>query len=478
MKIERLDNYRWKIPAEGGMNVPGLVFADEELLTAARADHTLQQVIHVAHLPGIINYSLAMPDMHWGYGFPIGGVAAFNLEEGVISPGGVGYDINCGVRLIGTALQTDDIKPKLKSLADRLYSDIPAGLGSAGALKLSKKELKKVLGDGASWAVHQGMGDQADLEHTEERGAMAGADPDAVSERALERGQDQLGTLGSGNHFIEIDAVDRIFDPKAAEAFGLSQGQVVLQIHSGSRGLGHQVCDDFLKSMMKSFKEKAMPPLPDRQLACAYLASGSGRAYFAAMAAAANFAWANRQVLMHLARKSFERVLGLPPRELRMRLIYDVAHNIAKKEKHTVEGRERMVCVHRKGATRAFPAGHPDLPADYSRVGQPVLIPGDMGRASFICAGEPGAMKESFGSCCHGAGRVLSRTAAKRDARGRSIAGELSARGIQLRASGRDTAAEEMPEAYKDVDRVVEVVHMAGLARKVARLKPLGVVKG
>ena len=477
MKTRRIDPYRVEIPPEGGMRVPGRVFADEGLMEQIFQDKALEQVANVAHLPGIIGHSLAMPDIHWGYGFPIGGVAAFDMKEGIISPGGVGYDINCGCRLMSTALTTEDIRRELTVLVEELYRQVPTGIGSTGSVKLNRGELKKVLREGSAWAVREGYGTEGDLEHTEDHGAMAGADPGVLSDRALERGLKQLGTLGSGNHFLEVGWVDEIFDEKTARIFGLFPGQVTVLLHSGSRGLGYQVCDDFLKTMAKA-TAKAGFELPDRQLACAYLESQPGRDYFAAMAAAANYAWANRQVMMHWARESFMKALGVSPRELRMNLVYDVAHNIAKKERHLVDGLETMVCVHRKGATRAFPAGHGDLPPDFRSVGQPVLIPGDMGRASFVLAGNPGAMAESFGSCCHGAGRVMSRTAAKKAARGRSIPGELEAAGVVVRYTGRETMVEEMPEAYKDVSQVVEVVHQAGLARKVARLRPWGVIKG
>ncbi|MBW2085294.1 MAG: RtcB family protein, partial [Deltaproteobacteria bacterium] len=372
MEIKRLDDYRWEIPATGAMRVPGLVFADAELIKEIHRDGSLKQVANVAQLPGIIGHSLAMPDIHQGYGFPIGGVAAFDFEEGIISPGGVGYDINCGVRLMTSALSVSDLKPYLTVLIERLYKDIPSGLGSTGPLKLSKAEIKKVLTNGAGWAVKNGFGEPGDLNHSEEGGAMEGADPEVLSERALERGLKQLGTLGSGNHFLELDRVDEIFDEKAAQAFGLFKDQVTVLIHSGSRGLGYQVCDDFLKTMMKAVNQEELA-LPDRQLACAFIQSKPGRKYFAAMAAAANYAWANRQVIMHWTRESFEKTLGLGPRDLRMNLVYDVAHNIAKKERHEVDGREQWVCVHRKGATRAFPPTHPDIPADYRHVGQPVL---------------------------------------------------------------------------------------------------------
>jgi len=477
MNLKRLDNYRIEIEPFGGMRVPGLVFADAGLLEAIRKEESLSQVANVAHLPGILGRSLAMPDMHWGYGFPIGGVAAFDMDEGVISPGGVGYDINCGVRLMRTALTIEDVRPRLQGLIEQLFRDIPTGVGSTGSLKLTKKEIKKVLAEGAAWVVRRGYGLQEDLEHTEDHGAMAGADPDILSERAMERGLKQLGTLGSGNHFLEVGLVDEVFDQETAEIFGLFEGRITVLIHSGSRGLGYQVCDDFLKTMTKTVAREGIV-LPDRQLACAPLRTSAGREYFAAMAAAANYAWANRQVIMHWARESFERALAMSPRELQMTLVYDVAHNIAKKERHVVDGRERQVCVHRKGATRSFPAGHPDLPKAYRDAGQPVLIPGDMGRASYVLVGAPGAMTESFGSSCHGAGRLMSRAAAKKKAQGRAIRRELEDQGVIVRSAGRHTLDEEMPEAYKDVSAVVEVVHRAGLARKVARLRPLGAIKG
>ena len=477
MKLVKLDDFRWEIPASGGMRVPGLVFADEVLMKAIQKDDGLRQVVNVAHLPGILGRSLAMPDMHLGYGFPIGGVAAFDYDAGVISPGGVGYDINCGVRLMTTALTEAEVRPKIDSLIDSLYRDVPTGLGSRGLIRLSRKEIKKVLVQGAGWAVSHGYGRPGDLEHTEEGGAMDGADQDVLSDRAFERGLDQLGTLGSGNHFLEVGRVVEIFNAEAARVFGLFEGQVTVLIHSGSRGLGHQVCDDFIRTMMRS-KDMNDLALPDRQLVSAFIGSATGQRYFSAMAAAANYAWANRQVLMHLTRECFEKVFQTGPSGLGMNLLYDVAHNIAKKETHIVDGSRRKVLVHRKGATRSFPAGHPEVPAAYGPVGQPVLIPGDMGHASHVMVGAPGAMAMSFGSCCHGAGRVLSRKAAKKQARGRSLIEELNRAGVQVRYTGRDTLAEEMPEAYKDVHRVVEVVHRAGLAANVAALKPLAVIKG
>ncbi len=474
---KRIDAYRWEIPATGKMRVPGIVYADESILEGREQNEPLQQVANVAALPGIVKASLAMPDIHWGYGFPIGGVAAFDWEEGVISPGGVGYDINCGVRLATTTLLKGDIATRLEDLVNALYRHIPSGVGSTGSINLSVREEKKVLRQGSRWAVSQGYGEDEDVAHTEEKGCMENADPDMVSQRALERGRKQLGTLGSGNHFLEVGFVDTVFDEAVAKAFGLFEGQVTLILHSGSRGLGHQICDDFLVRMTKSSKKYAFD-LPDRQLVCAPLRSEEGTAYFNAMACAANYAWANRQILLHRSREVFYRVLGVSPRDLAMHLVYDVSHNIAKKETHVVDGKSRVVCVHRKGATRSFPPGHPELSPAYRAVGQPILIPGDMGRASFVLVGTQKALEETFGSTCHGAGRVLSRKAAMKKSKGRSIHRELEDQGILVRWTGRGTLAEEMPEAYKDVSKVVEVVHGAGISRKVARLRPLAVVKG
>ena len=477
IKLERIDKYRWRIPKSGNMKVPGIIYSSERMMRDIQMDKSPVQVANVAHLPGIVKYSLAMPDMHWGYGFPIGGVAAFDWEEGVISPGGVGYDINCGCRLISTSLGVQDIKDDVKGLTNALFNHIPTGVGSRGNIKLSREEEKKVCREGSRWAVKRGYGTPEDVEHTEERGAMPGADPEVISERAFERGKDQLGTLGSGNHFIEVGVVERVFLPDVAAAFGLHEGQVTVIIHSGSRGFGYQVCDDFLHMLTRHVRTLDLD-LPDRQLACAYINSREGQDYLAAMACAANYAWANRQVLMHLAMETFQQYLGMGPRDLDMRLVYDVAHNIAKKEEHIVDGERRTLCVHRKGATRAFPAGHPAVPPAYKDVGQPVLIPGDMGTASFVMVGTEKAMEETFGSCCHGAGRVLSRHAAMKKARGRAIYREMEEKGIFVKAHGRSTLAEEMPEAYKDISDVVDVVDRAGIARKVAKLRPLGVIKG
>ncbi len=477
IKLEKLDDYRWIIPLSGDMRVPGLIFSSPELISAIKEDQSLVQVRNVATLPGIVNYALAMPDIHWGYGFPIGGVAAFDMKEGVVSPGGVGYDINCGCRLMTTALNAHEIRVRIKELVYALFNNIPTGVGSSGPLKLSKKDEQQVALKGAAWAVENGYGYPEDLERTEDYGTMQGADPSVISERALKRGADQLGTLGSGNHFLEIQVVEKIYNRKVADAFGLKEGQVTVFIHSGSRGFGHQICDDFLKEMARHINIQKIK-LPDRQLACAPIASDLGQRYLAAMACAANYAWANRQILMHWTRETLMKTLSISPRELQMRLLYDVCHNIAKIEKHNVKGNTLQLCVHRKGATRALPKGHELLPSVYRGVGQPVLIPGDMGTESYVLVGSPGALEETFASSCHGAGRVLSRSQAIKRAKGRSINREMEDRGIFVQSRGKKTLKEEMPEAYKDVSQVVEVVHRAGLATKVARLRPLGVIKG
>jgi tRNA-splicing ligase RtcB len=477
IKLEKIDDNRWLLPQTGLMRVPGIIYANESIHDLLKKDESVRQVANVAHLPGIVNYSLAMPDIHWGYGFPIGGVAAFDLDGGVVSPGGVGYDINCGCRLMATQLSQGDIRDKIRDLTTALYTRIPSGVGTTGYVKLSGKDSKKVLEEGAGWAVKAGFGSAEDLETTEDSGAMSGADPQQVSARAIERGRQQLGTLGSGNHFLEIEVVQEIFDENAAQAFGLFKGQIVVMIHSGSRGLGYQICDDYLALMVKHQAETGII-LPDRQLSCAYLASQRGRNYLAAMACGANYAWANRQILMHLTKEVFEKTLRIAPRELGARLVYDVCHNIAKIESFTVSGVQRKLCVHRKGATRAYPAGHEAVPARYRSVGQPVLIPGDMGTGSFILVGQEKAMQETFGSACHGAGRVMSRTQAIKLSRGRSISREMDDRGVLVMAGSKSTLGEEMPEAYKNLHDVVQVVHDAGIARKVARLKALACIKG
>jgi tRNA-splicing ligase RtcB len=477
--LEKIDDYRWRIPKsyKPGMRADGVIYANERMVADILSDKAPEQVANVAFLPGIVKYSLAMPDIHWGYGFAIGGVAATDVEAGgVISPGGVGFDINCGVRLVRTGLREAEVAPKLRELVNALYNDVPAGVGSTGDIRIGGSDERKLLVEGAAWVVKHGYGCQEDLEHTEERGAIKGANPDNVSKRAYERGKDQSGTLGSGNHFLEVQVVDELYDEAAAAAFGVELGQVTLMIHSGSRGLGYQVCDEYSKDMIRCLSKYDIS-VPDRQLACAPVNSDEGKAYLGAMKCAANYAWANRQCLMHLARLVFEKVFNKGPKDLGMELVYDVAHNIAKLEKYTIDGKERTLCVHRKGATRAFPPGHPDLPAKYSKAGQPVIIPGDMGRNSYLLAGTRKA-EETFYSTCHGAGRRMSRTAAISACRGRSIARELEAKGIIVKSSGRETLAEEAPEAYKDVNEVVEVVHGAGISKRVCRMRPLGCIKG
>ena len=478
--LEKIDDYRWRIPKsyKPGMRVPGIVYADEKLLKDIRQDKALEQVANVAFLPGIVNASLAMPDIHWGFGFPIGGVAATDIgNDGVISPGGVGYDINCGVRMLKTNFQYDEIKDKIKDLVYALFSDVPSGVGSKGDIRVSAREEREILVKGAKWAVEKGYGTEEDLECTEENGAIQGADPLAVSDRAYERGKAQSGTLGSGNHFLEIQVIDQLYDRDLCDEFGLTLGQITIMIHSGSRGLGYQVCDDYVKSMIHCLSKYNIN-VPDRQLACAPVNSQEGKAYLGAMKCAANYAWANRQCLMHLTRKVFEKVFSMSWQKMGMFLIYDVAHNIAKIEKHIVDGREKTVCVHRKGATRAFGPGHPALPDRYKKTGQPVIIPGDMGRNSYLLVGTQKAMEETFGSACHGAGRLKSRTAAARTINLNTLLKELEAKGIFVKASGRGTIVEEAPQAYKDVNEVVDVVHNAGISQRVCRMRPVGVIKG
>jgi tRNA-splicing ligase RtcB (3'-phosphate/5'-hydroxy nucleic acid ligase) len=482
IKLQQKGEFVWEIPREGRMLVPGRVYLAPEQIDQVRKDKALEQVVNVAHLPGILGYSLAMPDIHWGYGFPIGGVAAVDAEDGAVSPGGVGFDINCGVRVITTALNAGELRPRLREVVAALFRAVPTGVGSSRKVeKLDKHELRKVLAEGASWAVERGyFAGSDDAAHCEEGGCLTGADPDAVSDRALDRGADQVGSLGSGNHFLELQRVDEIYDDAAAEAFGLFRGQITVMIHSGSRGLGHQVCDEFVARLTRTFTRYGADyaALPDKQLACAPVTSDEGKEYLGAMQAAANFAWANRQVMTGLALGAIGDTMELGPAELKARLLYDVCHNIAKREEHLVDGKPRHVVVHRKGATRAFGAGDPRVPARYRHVGQPVLIPGDMGRYSFILAGNPEAMTETFGSSCHGAGRILSRTAARKKAHGRRIDQELRKAGIEVMSKGRRTLEEEMSEAYKDVEDVVDVIAGAGVSRKVARLVPVGVIKG
>lgn len=477
--VQQVGEVTWIVPQQQGMRVPGKIYADRKMMEEIiRENESIKQVMNVAMLPGIQKYSLAMPDIHWGYGFPIGGVAATDLEEGVISPGGVGYDINCGVRLARTNLEYPEIKKSMEQLVQSLFKNVPTGVGSSGAIKkLSKKELNRVLQNGSRWCLDNGFATPGDLECTEENGTLQSAIPDYVSERAKERGYSQVGTLGSGNHFLELEVVEEIYDAEAAEALGLFTGQIVMMIHCGSRGLGHQVCEDNLR-MLANASNKYGIHLPDRQLACAPIQSEEGQRYLGAMAAAANFAWANRQVIMSQAQKSFFETLNISPKDLGFRLIYDVCHNIAKIEEHDVDGKMRKVCVHRKGATRAFPPHHPLTPDKYKEVGQPVLIPGDMGRYSFVSVGQQASMLESFGSSCHGAGRVKSRQKAKKEAQGRDLLAEMKKMGVVIQARGMRTVAEEMPHAYKDVSRVVDIMHRAGITKKVAKLVPVGVIKG
>jgi tRNA-splicing ligase RtcB len=479
VKIEQVGPYLWRIPqdAKPGMRVPGLILADEPLMAQIRKDASLEQVANAATLPGIVKASLAMPDIHQGYGLPVGGVVATDAENGVISPGGVGYDINCGVRLLRTNLTSQQVLPTIRPLVDGLYAAIPAGVGSRGRVKVAASEEADLLEKGARWAVEHGFGEPEDLGRIESHGALPDPDPGAVSQKARERGRGQLGTLGSGNHFLEVQLVEAIYDQQAAAVLGLFPDQVAVMIHTGSRGLGHQVCTDSLRRLEGALRKFDIW-LPDRQLACAPLGSTEAKEYLGAMRAAANFAFANRQCLAHWCREVFMRVLSVSPAELGMSLVYDVAHNIAKLEEHQVDGKPRRLVVHRKGATRAFPPGHSELDEAYRAIGQPVLIPGDMGRYSYVLVGTAGSMRETFGSTCHGAGRVMSRTAAVRAARGRQIARELEAKGIVARATGRDALEEEMSEAYKDVQDVVNVVEKFGISKKVAKLRPIGVIKG
>jgi tRNA-splicing ligase RtcB (3'-phosphate/5'-hydroxy nucleic acid ligase) len=473
--LKRLDKHRYIVPTsyKPGMLREGLIYASERLLQQIEKDETVNQVANVATLPGLIGRSLAMPDAHQGYGFCIGGVAAADLEEGVVSAGGVGFDINCGVRLLASALTRNEVQARLEPLLHQLFRDIPCGTGRRGLLNVTKASLDEVLLKGAQWAVEQGYGNEADVAHIEENGKIPGADPSMVSHRAKERGHDQLGTLGSGNHFLEIQVVTEIFDPELAMRFGLHLDQIVVLMHSGSRGLGHQVCTDYLELMQGTMKKYGISVI-DRQLACVPVQSREGQDYLAAMGAAANFAFANRQMITHWTRNAFQRVLGAGD----LKVVYDVCHNIAKRERHQVEGREREVLVHRKGATRAFPKGHLDLPEELREFGQPVLIPGSMGTCSYVLVGTEQAMRETFGSSCHGAGRAKSRTQAKRETTAEQLLQDLKEKGILVKGQSRAGLTEEKPDAYKDVSEVVQVVHDAGLARKVAKLVPIAVMKG
>jgi len=477
--LKQKDLYIWEIPKEfrPGMRVNGRIYASEKLMKHIIKDQAPEQVANVAFLPGIVGYSLAMPDIHWGYGFPIGGVAATRFDDGVISPGGVGFDINCGVRLIRSNLKFQDIQDKMPEIIEELYRKIPSGVGSEGIIKLNSQEIKKVLSKGAQWAVEKGYGEKEDITYTEENGRMTQANPDIISNKAIQRGLSQLGTLGSGNHFLEVQVIDQIYHPEIARQMGLEEGMVTLLIHTGSRGFGHQVCTDHLSVMQKAVQRYHIN-LPDKQLACAPVHSPEGEKYYQAMGCAANFAWANRQCIMHWAREVFSKILHISSERLGLKLVYDVAHNIAKIEVHHYNGKSVKLCVHRKGATRAFPPQHPELPFKYKEIGQPVLIPGDMGRFSFCSVGTKKAMDETFGSTCHGAGRVMSRGEARREVKNRDIVEELRVEGILIKARSRATLAEEISAAYKDVSEVVDVMDKSEISKKVARMRPLGVIKG
>ncbi len=478
-QLEQVGEYHWRVPDDTvpGMKVPGIIFASSEMIPRIISDKTPTQVANVATLPGIVHASLAMPDIHWGYGFPIGGVAAFDLNDGIISPGGVGYDINCGVSLLRSDIEARSVRHRIQKLIDALFNTIPCGLGSEGQIKLSAKDFNQVLLTGAEWVVRQGFADAEDLVNMEENGAMKGSDPTLISDRARQRAFKQLGTLGSGNHFIEIQEVVEVIEPEIAEAFGLFEGQVVVMLHSGSRGFGHQVCDESLKVMQQVTRDYGID-LVDRQLACAPFKSDAGQRYFSQMKCAANFAWANRLAMVGLTREVFEQFFGSSWDELGMSMVYDVCHNIAKVEKFDIEGSPAKVCVHRKGATRALGPNDPRLPAQYRAHGQPVLIPGDMGRASYVLVGTEAGALTSFNSTCHGAGRTMSRKAAIRKGKGKNIYKQLADAGIVVRSSGKTTLVEEVPEAYKDVTEVVEAVNGAGISQSVVRLEPIGTIKG
>ncbi|MGA1792888.1 MAG: RtcB family protein [Thermoplasmatota archaeon] len=488
--LEKMDDHRYRIPASyrEDMRREGILFTSEEMLPSILSDEACEQIANVATLPGLAGPSMAMPDVHWGYGFPIGGVAATLYDEGgVVSPGGVGFDINCGVRLLSTSLTEDEVRPRVKELTEAMFRNVPSGIGSKARIRVGARELDEILSSGAKWAVANGYGYKRDLDHMEENGGMEDADPDEVSEKAKKRGMPQVGSLGAGNHFLEVQRVDEIFDPETAKGMGVREvGQIMVMVHTGSRGLGYQVCSDQVRSLEnlyhgqgKSYhSDKFGITIPDRQLVAAPLGSKEADAYLGAMRSAANYAWANRQLITHWTRESFSSVLGKEVSELEIDLVYDIAHNIAKVEEHQVEGRRRKVCVHRKGATRAFGPGHPEIPADYGDLGQPVLIPGDMGTASYLLAGTEAAMDLTFGSTCHGAGRVLSRSKAVKSFRPDGIVKELAKKGIHVRAASPKVLSEEAPQAYKDIDQVIEVAHGSGISRKIARMTPIAVVKG
>jgi tRNA-splicing ligase RtcB (3'-phosphate/5'-hydroxy nucleic acid ligase) len=478
-KLNKIDDNRWEIPLDpdSSMRTNAIIYANEKMISQIRSDNAPQQAANVACLPGIVGSSMAMPDIHWGYGFPIGGVAAVDADSGSISPGGIGFDINCGVRLIKTDLMIEDIGGDLNALVDELYKNVPSGLGSKGLTRIGNKELDEILLNGSEWAVENGFGWDRDIDVTEERGHMDDADPAMVSEKARKRGLPQLGSLGSGNHFLEIDTVENVFDERAAKAFGLKEGQVTVTVHCGSRGCGHQIATDYLQQMERYVKENSVS-LPDRQLACAPLDSRLGDDYYKAMCCGANYAWANRQMITHWVRESFENILKDSAENLGIDVVYDVAHNIAKKERHDVENHHQDVLVHRKGATRAFAAGRSEITMRYRDVGQPVIIPGDMSVGTYVLVGKPGAMKDTFGSSCHGAGRKMSRKAAIDTLSAAEVRSEMIDKDIYLRTGSEEGLLEEAPEAYKDVDEVIKVVCESGLTGKVAKLTPVGVIKG
>lgn len=478
-EMKRISDYEWEIPMSfrHDMRVPVRIFATQRLLEAIMDDKSLEQAVNAATLPGLVGSVVVMPDMHQGYGFPIGGVAATRYPEGVISPGAIGYDINCGVRLLGSQIEYEEARPYLDELASALNRNCPSGVGKSGHLRLSEKELNQICIEGSEWARKQGYASEADTRRTEEGGRLEGADPNKVSKRAKDRGKPQVGTLGAGNHFIEVDRVEQIFDLKAAQAMGLFEGILVLMIHCGSRGFGHQICTDYVKSFQGAVQRYNIQ-LPDRELVCAPLDSREGQDYLAAMRSAANYAFANRQVLAYFARKAFEEALAGKVGNWHLHQVYDIAHNMGKVETHTVEGQKLKVCVHRKGATRAFGPGFEGLPEEYRSIGQPVLVPGSMGTASWVLVGTEGSMQRSFGSTCHGAGRTMSRSKAKKSVWGEDLRKQLEADGVHVRAGSMAGLAEEAPQAYKDVDDVVNTVSGAGIAQKVARLVPVAVIKG
>jgi len=477
--LTRISEHEWEIPRSfrADMRVPVRLFATRDLLEQVADDKSLEQAVNTATLPGLVGHVVVMPDMHQGYGFPIGGVAATEFPQGVISPGGVGYDINCGVRLLASSIEAEAAAPYMDTLATLINQYCPSGVGREGMVRVGVPELERVMREGARWALKNGYATETDLAHTEEGGCLDGARPEKVSERAKQRGREQIGSVGAGNHFVEVDVVEEIFDPQTASTFGLREGCLVVQIHCGSRGLGHQVCTDYVQEFQGAVRRYGIQ-LPDRELVCAPMDSPEGQAYLGAMRAAANFAFANRQILAHSIRRAFEETFAGKEKGWQLTQVYDICHNIGKVEMHEVDGRRLKVCVHRKGATRAFGPGHPDLPPEYRQTGQPVLVPGSMGTASWVLAGTETSMLRSFGSSCHGAGRMMSRAKAKHDVRGEELRREMESRGIHVRAGSMSGLAEEAPQAYKNVDAVVETVCAAGIARKVARLRPVAVVKG